>query len=440
MEGKIMCKVTIKFLILSLLLVVTSCGTPITGNNNESNNNNSNNYDRDYIGQGVVFQSESVARATDLNLLANQTNFSAESVERAINFQEIFSEYADNLMEKYPGQISAVWMEPAPNQKGYVQFVGKIPSEEQDINMQGLGSNNIVLSDNGGISIEQHIRRAELTALALADLGYSNTTTFFDPMEQVIQAEVQITEGGKEPSNLEIASALDLQIQAYQAEEQELYLLGAAASVKPLDINITVHRSSEPMIIDDHSRGGNWLRRDGIQNCTSGWSVDGPSGGGVITAGHCKGLNQFEQPGLSPYSTRFIKEVRGIGGDVEYHTTTHYEPDDFYADSRSIRDVVDTKSTYTMIGGAVCFYGRRSNQRTCNHRVEAIGVTITANNVTVTQLARTSSTSSTSGDSGGGWSWGNIAWGVNKGRTLYGKGVFTPIRQAEIILGVTVKR
>ena len=56
----------------------------------------------------VVRQDESVALATDMALTANQTGLPVESVERAIAFQQAFGKYVDELIDRFPDQISAV--------------------------------------------------------------------------------------------------------------------------------------------------------------------------------------------------------------------------------------------------------------------------------------------------------------------------------------------
>ena len=92
-----------------------------------------------------------------------------------------------------------------------------------------------------------------------------------------------------------------------------------------------------------------------------------------------------------------------------------------------------------MVGGTVCLYGRASNDRTCSIEVEAINVTMVAQGVTVSSLARTDDTPAIGGDSGGGWSMNFTAWGINKGVDNQGKGYFTPVDVAEDALDVTIK-
>lgn len=277
-----------------------------------------------------------------------------------------------------------------------------------------------------------HFRRAELATEALIDLGYQNAITFFDPIDKVIRIELQIPEGASQPNELDLVGAVQNRVRADQD------IQGRAAMVDALDLELTVITGSGPIITLEHSRGGNWLRDDGVRECTSGWSVSGPDGNGIITAGHCSGLNEFEQPGVTPYSMSWKDQEYGADGDVEYHTTDHSEYAEFYADSTNVRDVNGIKTTSTMVGNSVCVYGRSSNNRTCNHTVEAVDVTVLANgSVEVGNLARASNATTTGGDSGGGWSWGTTAWGVHHGQAG-GKGYFTPVEEAQNALNVTI--
>ncbi len=191
---------------LSLLLIAsTSCVGPKSADQmNVENDYNS-------IGQDVVHQDEVSAQATDINFLVNEVNLSVEGIEQAITFQEAFAEYADNLLTRFPKQISSVWVEPAPSTKGHIKFVEEVPSEITlaEVEIQGLNPNNVVLTGNGMISMEDHVRRAELAAETLANLGYQNTVTFFDPIDKVIHIEVQLPEGAQQlrTSESEIAKA-----------------------------------------------------------------------------------------------------------------------------------------------------------------------------------------------------------------------------------------
>jgi hypothetical protein len=389
--------------------------------------------DVDHLPPGVTHQSDADALAADIALIAEQKGLPLKKVESVIAFQQAFEKYADELIVRYPNQVSAVWVDPVPNMRGHIRFTGEVPSEvAREVQQRGQ-LDTIALTGNGMITIADHISRAELAAEALVDLGYKNAITFFDFKNNVLRTELKLPEGVAPLNKLDLVNALRNRVQGSR-------LQGRAAMVDARDINLTILTGSGPIITLQHSRGGNWLRDDGVRECTSGWSVFGPNGDGIITAGHCTGLNQFEEPGVTPYGMSFQSEHRGSGGDLEYHTTIHDEYDDFYATASDIRDVTHIRATNTMVGNSVCVYGRSSNSRSCLHVVEAVGVTIVdPNGISLGSQARTDNATSVAGDSGGGWSLNTTAWGVLTG-IGGGKSYFTTIVEAENALGVTVKR
>lgn len=384
----------------------------------------------------LIFQDEDEAVAADIELAAKEKGLPVADVRRSIEFHEFFSARFDDIAERFPGQVAGVWVDPVPATKGYVRFVGEVPVEATRMidDMPMLGS--ISLVGGGRFSGEEQVARSEFAVRAIADLGIEYASGFYDPSRDVIRLQLQVPKGAEPDENEAMIADTKNYIVAQLRTSS-----GLDALVSVDDFEISVVESDEPMFEDQHCRGGNYLRDDGIRECTSGWSVKGPDGDGIITAAHCTGLNQFEQPGVTPYSMSFKSQVYGTGGDVEYHTTSHGEYAEFYANAIVIRDVTATRSTQTMVGRTVCIYGRFSNVRSCDHEVTAINVAASNGTIITTNLAKTNHVTTTGGDSGGGWSWGTTAWGVHKGvRNSTSESFFTPIRQAESALGVTVKK
>ena len=66
----------------------------------------------------------------DIQLAASGSEMSVEDVERSIAFQEAFDAYAFEVLEQYPGQVSMIYVDPAPATKGYIQFVNEVPYSE----------------------------------------------------------------------------------------------------------------------------------------------------------------------------------------------------------------------------------------------------------------------------------------------------------------------
>ncbi len=391
----------------------------------------------------VVYQDEHAARGTDIALFAEKSGLSMTQAEETMAFQDAFGQYADDLIARYPNQISAMWIDQVSSQSGHIQFIGSVPAELTAAVAQANQSNSalegIVLSGDGVFTLDEHAMRTELAAEALTAQGYDNMVTFYDPAAQVTRVEIKLPLEAAEPSKAQVANVVQNHLVAARALNGEA--ASAAASV-PLDLELTVIRGDGPIVTDEHTYGGTLMRDDGVSECTGGWTARNNANGtlGILTAGHCDGINQHVQPGCCTYAAPFIKQIHGTAGDAEFHTTpSHAVYDDFYADATNLRDVTSIRSTSSMVGSSICVYGRFSNRRTCGHRVEAINVCVTFSNVRVCNLARTASTTTIGGDSGGGWGFDNTAWGVHKG-TGSGKGYFTPVQAVESGLGVTILR
>ena len=380
--------------------------------------------EHDHDQHDVIRQDAAAGLEADIALVVEETGLAKEEVRRAIAFQQSFAKYAQEMLARFPDQISAIWTEPMPGQKGYIRFTGAAPREARPA--------NVVLLEGGELSLAESYRRAELAAEALKQDGYRNFLTFFDQEAQVIRVEMKLPQDAPEPSKSDVLHS----VQEYVFEQ--LSLSGKALVVGASDLELTLIRGAGEIYTLEHSRGGNWVLDDGFRECTSGWAVNGSNGNGIMTAAHCTGLNQFEEPGVTPYPMTFIRQHRGTNGDVEYHTTTHIELPEFYATATSIRDVNSIRATNTMVGSTVCVYGRSSNLRSCAHSVEAVNLTVTfTDGVTVGSLARASGDTSIGGDSGGGWSFNFEAWGVHSGSNGT-QSFFTPVQEAQSAIGVTL--
>lgn len=376
-----------------------------------------------HLPPGVEKQDPEAALKTDVQLVATANDASYEAVAEAVAFQDAFVAYAQDLSERYPNGISRIWLESAPAIQGYVQFTGAVPNEDAPDGVKLLGG--------GGIVVDHHLRRAELAADALEKQEYKNFMTFFDAASGKLRLEIVVDPKAPQPDPQEVFEGVAETVW----NDKELY--GDALIVKPSDLDLRITRREGAIFDFDHGRGGNELRDDGNFECTSGWSVNGPNGGGIITAAHCSGLNQFVEPGVATFGMTWRRQEFDRG-DVEYHTTTHIEVPEFFASSVQVRDVLSTRSTFWMLPGQpVCVYGRASNVRNCNHVMIASRVSLRIEGTRLRRMAVVTGDSSIGGDSGGGWSWNNQAWGVHSASNGL-TSIFTPVRRAETELNVDV--
>lgn len=369
----------------------------------------------------------------DVELLALESGISYKSAERVIRAQNSFARYADRIISRYPDRIARMWHEPSPSMRSHIQFVDNVPEAVVQEIFQKKTPANISITGGAKISLTEQHKRAEAAARGLRKAGYVNSSSFYDPAKDQIQIDVKVPDRANNPDHQKILDAI-------QSELRGTALRDEIRSLNEKDITINTIRGDGPIMEFDHARGGNWVRlSNNTRWCTSGWSVSGPNGDGIITAAHCNGLTQFEEEGGLVFGMTWRDQEFSLLGDVEYHTTTHIEPDDFYARQGEIRDVSGIRSTWTMPGATVCEYGRSNNVRTCNHTVQATNVTVNYASGTVGNLVRVSGDDSIGGDSGGGWSFNFTAWGVHSGSNGV-QSFFTPVQQAENVLNVTIKR
>jgi hypothetical protein len=193
----------------------------------------------------------------------------------------------------------------------------------------------------------------------------------------------------------------------------------------------------------EHTYGGGEALDDGVQECTTGFSVNRAGGGyGVLTAAHCNGINQYRQEDGLVYGSSWVDEHVGRHGDLELHTTDHVEYDDFYSDFGRLRDVVGIEEINTSNqGDTVCKFGRDSGYGCSNiYRLfvcyypdsrEACGLVAMEGHITE------------GGDSGGPWFFGNEAWGVHSGAMNLDsrlRSAFTPVFWVDDEFGAFIRQ
>jgi len=355
-----------------------------------------------------IFQDPDEALADDNARLALQAGLTLASVERSVAFQDNFERYQNDLIDRFPDRISATWVDPVPATSGHVRFVGEVPAavrEELDSTLLACGG-DIVLEANGIFTMAQQRERAKLVALALQADGYTNFSTHAAIDSGKVLVHIRLSEETEEPKKEDVFNGMR-SLSSISVNFAANKLSGRAEVLESDDVDLILSWGATPLMEQQHSRGGNWLGDDGFWECTSGWSVTGPNGDGIVTAGHCQGLNQFFQPGVAAYAIQWRREVYGLGGDVEYHTTVHKELPEFYANAIVRRDVTSTRSTGSMVGKSVCVYGRRSNRRECNHVVTTVGGTVLVplpdgGTKLIGNLVQVAGGGTLMGDSGGG--------------------------------------
>jgi len=386
----------------------------------------------------AVYESEDEARYADVVALATETGLGIDEIEVSVAFQEAFSDFADEQMKKHPEKIAGIWMQPVPQMEGHIRYVGKIPVEAgSELEARGLSRREVLLTGGDRISLHTQMTRTQIAVEALLEAGHNNAMVNFDPRDARLHVTIQQPSNAYEPSKADIAGRIRHRLATDRGRTGENRFPNEHALMfEERDLVLDVVTRAGPLMAL-HQGGAQLKARDLINrniladNCTSGWSVSGSAGNGIITAAHCSRTTAI-RIGSRVHDTHFVNQHEGAMGDVEYHTVDTPVVAEFNASETEIRDVTGWKSTSSMLGGLVCSYGRASNRRTCNHTVRKTGVwTISDSGKVTGNMVIASNNTSIDGDSGGGWSWGTTAWGVHSGTlTATNESAFTPISGA----------
>ena len=351
------------------------------------------------------------------------------SVERALAFQDSFVDFQSWLNLRYPTLVVASWVTPAPARMGHVRFVGEVPVKVvKELQERPELRDRVHLIPRSRIPLAEHLTRANTAVHTLLSAGYAGVAAAYDP--RIDRLRIRVQDAFEEPTSKDDVLS-------------DLRTHSNASGFSDGEVEIDLVKDHRPILQFESSRGGAWLRDDGVRECTSGWTVEGPDGDGIITAGHCNGLNQYEPPGGVVVPLMWRDQVLGVDGDAEYHTTGNVEQPQFYASAGDIRDVSSIRTTNTMVGRTVCVYGRASNIRTCDHEItlinETVGVQLPNNGGVLVRggLVEATNVSTQGGDSGGGWSYGTEAYGTHVGQGG-GYSYFFPVQGAETELNVTI--
>jgi hypothetical protein len=225
----------------------------------------------------------------------------------------------------------------------------KGPADEFVLSLVAKAEIDVKIVDNQPFAFEELEKRKLEVHRALEAQGFKYISTGFN-----VTGAGQITAGVTRQSGL---------------PEDAVHILSEVPQSLRADVALTVNAAV--IVADEHAYGGMQLRDDGANECTSGWSVFAQSLGitGVTGAGHCDGINQIVEPGVAVWPLTFRGQHRGEWGDVEWYTSTHIEPAQFYADANSIRYVAALEPRAGISQGeTVCLYGRASNSRNCTSR------------------------------------------------------------------------
>lgn len=345
------------------------------------------------VADARVNQTPEQALRQDLGLVARSRGWTYAQAEAQYRAAAEVGALAEVIARERPDIFvgSALSEKPGGAPRLYV----KGPADDFVRELVRSSGADVIVADNQPYSFEELEARKLTVHHALEDMGFSHVAT-----------SVNIT-GGVIPAGVTARPGLPAQA----ADIVAALPAGVRGAVR-----LTVRET--PNVSDEAAFGGMWVRDDGANECTSGWSVrsiatDTP---GVTTAGHCDGINEINHPGHGVHTLVHQNEHRGQWGDVEWKTSTEPEPDDFYASATDIRDTTAIEARANIsVNEAVCAYGRSSNDRDCSLSVQDVSQSCTNSGVFNDRLVLMDGDTQIGGDSGGGWSFGTIAYGGHKG-------------------------
>jgi len=361
--------------------------------------------------EGPVNKVDAATAVTnDAALIARKRGWTLEATRNRLRFQDAFNDLVPKIATKYPNAYAGASMAPAPGQPAEIRFKGAVPPEAA----QDIASSGLTVDIRGGTKYTQKEIRQRSTDIArwLMNAGYRDAGTAVMPA-----GFVEVTIGSGAPKPLLPPSLRE-------------------------DARITV--IDGPATRLEHTRGGAWLQDNNSNMCTSGFTVTTLAGTtGVSTAAHCSGLDEYNPPNGDPdYSIFFEDEHLGLFGDVQWHTSDHVEPAEYFATSTEIRDQDSVESWFGITNNSdYCVYGRSSNNRECDE-VYSDFVNSLSGLTLVSSLVGMTDDNTLGGDSGGPWSWGTEAVGGHRGDQwiwFKWRNVFTPADLFPAALGVFVQ-
>lgn len=364
-----------------------------------------------------VIQTKEQALAQDLALVAEAKGWTVEEAAADYKAAEVVGRIAEQVAARWPDSFVGSVLSPVPGGAPVLYIKGPA---NQEIRTLVIGAElEVKIVDRQPFSFEELEQRKTEVHRALLAQGFRTVATGFN-----------ITDGGQ------INASVTRQPGLPTATSE--ILSGLPSTLRD---RVTLTVSDKPVVEPERAFGGMWMRDDGANECTSGWSVRTPGGTtGVTTAGHCSGINQIADPAGPVHSLTFQREHRGAWGDVQWHTSNQDEIAVFFADATTTREVnaVEARANIS-VGESVCQYGRASNDRDCSLEVVDVSQACTDDGITHDRLVEMNGDTGIPGDSGGGWSFGTRAYGGHWGNCGDGHETWSVADLFDEALGVTVR-
>ena len=366
---------------------------------------------------------------TDLLAIAQSEGVSLEEAVDRFAWQDKFAIAATAVEEAYPEAFSGAEITSETPAVATIRFAGAVPAGVGDVLAELPSSVRVELvpgeamtaAEIDGAVIEAH-RAVSATGKV------RNSASWYDSAAGVVRVAAQPREAGHR-------SRAALTVEARLIRES------LPLSAGPVDLVLDPGAGGA----DEARNGGGRLENSGSSGlaCTAGFNVINSAGTtGVATAGHCgNSLSHENTNGAAEYALTYRSQHLGQWGDFQWHTSTDTEPDDFYYNASSIRDV--SARANPVDSQTICRFGHNTGAQ-CS-RVEDLSTCVTVDGVEACRLVRMENDEAGGGDSGGPWYYGNTAYGFHKGQTSCGFlwlstcDVWSRVTYIDDALGVTVR-
>ncbi|MEX2236365.1 MAG: hypothetical protein WEB00_02330 [Dehalococcoidia bacterium] len=255
-----------------------------------------------------------------------------------------FSELLVYLAQNWEATFGGGWSVENPDFAFFVRFVGAVPPEAETKATE-LGI-DVSFLDDGELS--QKGLEVASTRLhdALLALGSQEVVTSYWIEGQEVEATATPPPGLEDLTTSELIALLPEEVR---------------------EGRVSIEFIAGPIGTDDHTFGGGRMLNNGSFRCTAGFVVYSGGTRGITTAWHCSGIDQYEEPGGIAYSSSRQGEHRDEYGDVEWHTTSHDEYAEFFADVDDRRAVLSQEASFGLSEGEpICGFGWATGDRKCS--------------------------------------------------------------------------
>ena len=333
--------------------------------------------------------------------------------------------FAGSEMAREPGAHATLWF------KGSLAGEGKALAAMVAEHLEGTSLDGRVrFVDSMRYSFMELEERADAVAEALDKRGFPGVGHAVLPGDLVV---LSVPEG----NGFEVTEGGDGAPAPAQEKDEQAERLLDGTGVDAYGVKVVFYKKDAQLEKDHHTRGGRKVYGGGFQ-CTSGFTVSRLSDGvtGVATAAHCNGMSTYDAEAVADYALSHRGEHNGNYGDVEWKTTSHIEPAEYWASPTSLRDVTSINYSFSK-NDVICVYSRMQGTRTCDY-VYSTSVSQSG----AKKLVAMDNDNTVGGDSGGPYSYGSEASGIVKGAKVIWfkwRGTFSKANLLDEALGVVVR-